>query len=309
MSFVVTHQLNISILTYACLVYRQTGRLTRALRFAVRSRLRLAATSKWLHFIESSSVLSQTSDRVRSVLADKIHRPFARCAFTVEQRVDFLIGHYQLAEKLFPPNALLSLVQDDRLMLAKIKGAAEDETYVLTLGRQMISQHQGELTFLMVDEKNNLPLAMLMINLASDEEGRRILILNGIQGPGSTYKGRIVRVTRDLNGLRPKRAVLEAAYAFARWMKAEKIVATAIVNHVSQAKLKWQKKIHADYDDFWREFLPAPLPNGDFDMPLELPRRTAEEVSGKKRKNWLLRQERLQTIASQTEESLGAITP
>jgi len=296
-----------SLFGYACLVRQQTGSLTRGLRFALRSCLRYPVTSTWLRFIESSPVLSRTSDRVRSVLVDKIHRPFARCAFGPAERTSFLINHYKIAQSLFSNDTLLSLVEGERLVLAKIQGAAENETYALTLSREMISQHQGELTFLMIDEAHNIPLAMLLVNLTFDENGKRVLVLNGIQGPGAEYKSRIVRVTRDLNGLRPKRAVLEAAYAFASWMKAERIIATAISNHVSQTKKKWQRKIHAVYDEYWSEFAPAPLPNGDFDMPLILPRRKAEDVSGKKRKNWLLRQDRLALITSQTAQTLGEL--
>lgn len=222
------------------------------------------------------------------------------------------MNHYRIAEGLFAQETLSSLVAGERLTLARIEGPREGEAYLLTLAREMISQHQGELTFLLIDGKRGLSLAMLMVNLTFDDHGRRILLLNGIQGPGAAYKDRIVRVTRDLNGLRPKRAVLEASYAFAAWMKAERIVATTLTNHVSQAKLKWQKKIHADYDDFWREFEPSLLPDGDFELPIPLPQRKIEDVPSKKKKNWLLRQEKLRSIAAQcaaTFENIPSTPP
>lgn len=91
----------------------------------------------------------------------------------------------------------------------------------------------------MLDEELDIPLAMLMVNLTFDENGRRVLLLNGIQAPGQP-KDRIVR-----GHARPQRPSsqtrgLKAAYAFANWIGADQIVATTKANHVSQAKEKWQ---------------------------------------------------------------------
>lgn len=294
---------------YVGLVYRQTGSLTRAARFALRSLLRFQVTGAWIRFIESAPYLAQASERVRSVLVDKIHRPFSHCAYGPAERASLLKQHYQTAEALFSPDTLLGLVNGERMILARLEAPGKATSYVFTLCREMISQHQGELTFRMMDEAQTIPMAMLMVNLSRDAQGRKILILNGIQGPGAEYKSQIVRLTRDLCGLRPKRAVLEVAYAFAAWAGIEIIVATAIANHVSQAKLKWQRKIHADYDDFWREFGPGLLPNGDFAMPVPLPRRNVEEVAAKKRKLWLARQELLQNLDLQTAQTLAALIP
>lgn len=292
---------------YAALVYRQTGSFLRGLRFWVRSHLRKEITERWLCFIEASPVLSQTPERVRGVLVDKIHRPFARCAFGPSERVDLLIKHYEVAARLFPAGTLATLVLGERMELAKLEEEKTDTSYVFTFCREMLSQHQGELTFLMTDEGSGIPLSRLVVNLTTDEQNRRTLLLNGLQGPGAMYKSQIVRVTRNLSGLRPKRAILEIVYAFAVWAKAERIVAIAKANHVSQTKEKWRRKIHADYDDFWQEFGATPLPNGDFEMPLSLPRREESDVAPKKRKVWLKRQELLASIYQQTAQALAAL--
>ncbi len=296
-----------SLFAYARLVYDQTGSLARGFRFFIRSHLRRDVTVSWLRFIESSPVLSSAPARVKSVLCDKIHRPFARRAFGPRERADFLINHYKVVEQVFDKNALSSLVAGERALLATLR-SGKGELFRFTLGREMISQHQGELTFLMIDEAQGLSLARLMVNMALDEKGRRLLVLNGIQGPGPEYKDRIVRATRNLSGLRPKRAVLEAAYAFASWIGADGVRATAKTNHVSQSKAKWQRKIHADYDDFWREFDPRPLPDGDFEMPLAPPVRSLEDVPPKKRKLWLARQALLASLAEQTTQALKGLS-
>ncbi len=293
-----------NLYAYAALVRRQTGSRLRGLRFWLRSALRKGPATKWLRFIESSPVLSLTPERVQGVLVDKIHRPFARCAFGPEERVDLLIRHYNVVSTLFAPETLSSLVSGERLLLARVEDPKTGTSYAFTLCREMLSQHQGELTFLMTDEETYVPLSRLVINFSTDEEGRRLFLVNGIQGPGAAYKNLIVRVTRNLSGLRPKRAIMEAAFALASWAKAERIVAIAKANHVSQTKKKWRKKIHADYDDFWREFGATPLPDGDFEMPLTPPRRNESDVAPKKRKAWLQRQEILASITAQTIQNL-----
>lgn len=292
---------------YARLLYDQTGSLSRAARFYLRALLRPAQTGEWLSFIETHPALARASDRVRSVLADKINRPFARCALDLPGRIRLLKNHYEIAERLFSLPTLRALVEGERIVLARLESPKTGEKFHFTVAREMVSQHQGELTFFMHDDANDIQLARIVVNLTRDEEGRCTVYLNGIQGPWPIYKGRIVQVTRALAGLRPKRAVLEIVYAFAAWLKAERIVAVSRVNHVSYAKKKWQRKIHAEYDEFWQEVGPRPLPDGDYDMPLALPCGRAEDVPSKKRKNWIQRHGLLQSLAEQASRALAAL--
>lgn len=292
---------------YAHLLYSQTKSLSRTARFWGRALVRPDLTGEWLSFLETHPAFSKASDRVRSVLVDKINRPFARCALDPAGRVALLKNHYDIAVKAIPLNALHALVAGERLVLARLQNPKTGETYPFTLAREMVSQHQGELTFLMHDEAEEIPLARIVVNLTYDEKGRRTLLLNGIQGPKPLHKGLIVQITRALFGLRPKRAVLEIIYAFAAWLNIERIVATAKANHVSQAKERWRRKIHTDYDEFWQEVSLATLSDGDYEMPLSLPCGKAEEVPSKKRKNWILRHRLLQSLTDQTTEILEKI--
>lgn len=258
--------------------------------------------------METTPALARAPEETRAVLADKIHRPFARCGLSLEERIDLLILHYEVAQQTIEEQALLSLVSGQKFVLARLINPKDGQTYAFTLCREMISQHQGEFSFYMISEGTEIPFAMLMANLGKDKTGKRTLFISGIQGPVGNKSG-VVRLTRDLNGLRPKRAILEAAYAFAKAIKIRRIIATAKANHVSQTKAKWQRKIHAEYDPFWQEFNPTVLPDGDFDMPLILPSRTAEDVPSKKRKNWIARQELLASIETQTAQALMKIAP
>jgi uncharacterized protein VirK/YbjX len=140
--------------------------------------------------------------------------------------------------------------------------------------------------------------------IREEETGRPTLLITGIQGPGPDYKNNIVRTTRLLSGLRPKRALLEIASVLAQWSGADHFVATTKNNHVSQSKRKWQRKVVADYDNFWQELEPQTLASGDYLFPTPIPRRSEEDVAPKKRKNW---RERYALIDGMAEQVRGAL--
>jgi len=295
------------VLTYAHLIYVHTQQMTRAARFVLRTLALWKPTMQWLLYIEKHSFLRNAPDFVRRVLSDKIHRPYAFCNQTAPQRVDLLVTHYDLMKGLFAPETILSFVSGQRQELAQIKGQHEAEDYAITISREMLSQHQGELALLMVDPKQGIYLTRLVINLAKDEHGDLQLVVNGIQGPGPEYKNRIVRVTRNLDGLRPKRAIMEVACAIARALGAKSILAVGKKNHVSQTKKKWQLRNRTDYDSFWQEFNADPMASGDYLLPLTLTRRDPEEIIGKKRKAAVSRYALLDKLAADVEATVGGM--
>jgi uncharacterized protein VirK/YbjX len=292
------------ILKYAANVRAQSGSYGRYLKFIARSLVKGEQALRWYRFLEEHVELSSASAEVKGVLADKIHRPFARCAFSTQERIDLLTNHYLEMEKLFLPEVLRKIVAGQPLELTRFSGREADENFTVTFCRNMLSQHQGELTFLMTEEKTGIPMARLVANIDM-ANGQRIFVVNGIQGPLPAHKKDIVRITRHLNGLRPKRVVLEAAYSMALWMKADRLIAISKQNHVSQAKTGWKKKVVAEYDEFWAEFDPTILENGDYLLPMPLPQRKIEDVIPKKRKDWLLRQERLAAIDAAVWDALA----
>lgn len=295
------------VFSYADLIYRHTQRITRAIRFVIRALFLWQTTTRWLDFIEGHTFLRQSPDYVRRVLSDKIHRPYALRDLSVTKRVDLLVTHYELMEKLFPAPIILSLVSGQRHPLAQLQSQHNEDEYTFTICREMLSQHQGELTLLMIDPKQGIHLTRLILNLETDDQGDLRLIINGIQGPGPEYKNRIVRVTRNLDGLRPKRAIMEVACAIARAIGAKTIVAVGKKNHVSQTKKKWQLRNRTDYDSFWQEFNGSPLPNGDYEIPMTLARRDPEEVIAKKRKAATSRYALLDKLAGEVETSIKSM--
>lgn len=290
------------IFTAAAAIWRDTGSLRRGAKFLLRAALNATATLRWLRFIAAEPALADAPFHVRRVLSDKIHRPFARNALSIAGRVECLIAHYVALFTALPDDVAARLVKGERIILARLRG--DDGVYTVTLSRETISQHQGELTILFIEPIANIALARLPLNLVASSTGPCAVMVTGLQGPPPAHKDKIVAATRDLDGLRPKRIVLEAAIGLALWLQAPGVIAIADKNHVSQTLKKWRSKIHADYDFFWQEFDAPRNEAGDFILPVPLPRPDISALPAKKRKPKERRYQRLDELLDSTRRVL-----
>jgi uncharacterized protein VirK/YbjX len=281
--------------------------LMRALRFAVRGAIWWSATSRWLAFIDTTP-LAQAPDAVKKVLAEKIHRPFARAHYRVDDRVALLMHHYRQLMRKIPSQGLAKIVSGSRIELVRLGGRGDDARYTVWLGRKKNFAAQGELSISFDDDRLGRPLATLAANVYLDGQGARVFYISGLQGPVPPYgKPEIVHATRSLSGLRPKRAVMEAARIVAAWLEADAIVAVGKSNHVTSTAGRRGRDIRAEYDEFWLEFAGVRGLDGDFHLPGRWPNRTADEVPAKRRTNWRRRHEHIDAIAHGTATALAAL--
>jgi uncharacterized protein VirK/YbjX len=160
------------VLLFAALIHQQTQKLSRAIKFVVRSLFTWPVTIQWLDFIQATESLAAASNDVRAVLGEKIHRPFARHRLKADERARILIEHYKALATTFPSKTLFSLVSGCRLPLAEIEGKRSEDRYVITISREMPYQHQGELAIAFSNESLHEPLATLAINIIKSRNGR-----------------------------------------------------------------------------------------------------------------------------------------
>ncbi|MFX4493669.1 DUF535 family protein, partial [Acinetobacter baumannii] len=92
---------------------------------------------------------------------------------------------------------------------------------------------EGEITLALVARAPDVVLAAATLALGRAGDGSTLVSLGGLQGPPRPHgRDDVVAATRDLHGERPKRAVIAAAGALARWLGASSIVAASNANHV-----------------------------------------------------------------------------
>lgn len=148
-------------------------------------------------------------------------------------------------------------------------------------------------------------LASITGVLGCDSKGKSCFWIGALQGAVADGKQAVVAVTKDLNGLRPKQAVLQAAAVVCLWFGVEEMVGPSLGNQVADKTRAKAQKIHTEYDEFWQEFTGgATDERGDYILSLPLPRRKLEEVQQKRRKNWTLRYARVDAMKAEIEDCL-----
>jgi uncharacterized protein VirK/YbjX len=278
------------------------GGIRRAVRFLGRGATCPRATVDWLAYVDAGP-LRAAPLAARLDLAQKIYRPFARRDVDLAGRIARLRAHYDALALRLSVSAIARLASGRPLVLAMLPGRS-GRRYDITVVRDCRFGKEGEISVALKARGPDIVLATATFALDRVRNGRPWLSLGGLQGPPRPHgRDEVVAATRDLHGLRPKRAVIAAAGALARWLGAGAIVAVSKVNHVSHATNR-HAPIRADYDAFWEELGGSRRADGDFDLPLDPPRRSPDEVPAKRRKEWLRRCALTDDLAWQIPQSL-----
>lgn len=230
-------------------------------------------------------------------LLEKLHRPLLRRGWGMRRRLQVLRGHYQLTGRLFHLRTLQAIYLQPGLLLGSFdSGQGKYELWLAGAGR---NEKEGELGLYWRDRSDGLCLAQLSFSLL-DAPGGCCLYLGGLQGPaGEAAKERVRQAGKHCHGLRPKRAVLEGLFALAAHIGATEIRAVSNRYHVCRS-WRVRRAVQYDYDAFWQELGATLHPDGDFLLPLQPLRRSADEVATRKRAEHRRRQALLDHLHSQT---------
>ncbi len=232
-------------------------------------------------------------------------RPYMREYFSVDARRALIRTHYTSLATLLRTQA--ALAGEPGALLSTLTGKS-GEAYRLHLGR--CTSKEGELTFDFLTTRGE-SLAKLSVAIGEDEHDARVLWIGGLQGAKPPLgRDDIVRATRDLNGLRPKGAVLFAAQRLAQLAGLSGLRAPSNEGHISSNRLgSFQKKrrIHADYGQFWEEIGGSKLSDTEYVLPLVSPVRDISEVKRDKRREWKKRQAFFEQIGEDVATAIAAM--
>lgn len=109
----------------------------------------------------------------------------------------------------------------------------------------------------------------------------RILIAS-VQGPkGEDAQEWVKTATKQLHGMRPMYMIVNVFKSLADALDCELLG----IAHKNQAKYRWNdhSKLLFNYDEFWRENEGEPNEKGYWRLPLEIERKSLEEIQSKKR--------------------------
>jgi len=194
--------------------------------------------------------------------AAQIGKPFGEyvlSALKTRERIAMLRTHHELAAKTLPAWLFASLWRGSEIEVGRFSGKSGN-AYSLVLGPSDNCFKEGEYSFRLTDDADNLVLAQITFLLANGggRPNKKAILIGGLQGPSihstADAKKRIVSATRALSGLRPKMAVFSAAVAFASACKAESVHAVSNETHVINTDAFYQRRrLRANYNYFWAE--------------------------------------------------------
>ena len=262
---------------------------------------------RWFDFVETA-LPEGTSDIFKIRLAMRAAFRFVSPQFIPSARIDILINHYTTLIKCLSPAVLSGFLEEGaELQIAEMKGQS-GKKYTIKATNQI--SKEGALKFTLMDAEAHKALAFLTGVIGLDRDRRPVFWVGMLRGPGgklSDGKQLVVGATRDMNGLRPKHAVLHAAIAWAEWFHAGEIIAPGAENQIAIKNWFKGRKIYADYDSFWQEFTKETAPDGSYHLTLPLPRRDPADVQSKRRKDWILRYARIDAASASIKDALNAL--
>jgi uncharacterized protein VirK/YbjX len=244
-------------------------------------------SERWICFIDQFCEHHTGAQAPVEMIRTKFMRRFYSKTVAAKGRLDLLQSHYSVLETYLRSGFIAQLMAGQSLDLAVISGKS-GEAYRFTVAQHERFRYEGDLTIFMHRASDDQMLAALTFNLGFTPRHDVVMRIGGLQGPlAEDAKQTIIEVTRDLNGLRPKAAVLDLFYGLARAFQAVRIEAVAIRNHPLN---KEGRGLVANNDTFWEECGATLVADGNFVLPLKLERKAFEDVAPKKRKDWLARQ-------------------
>ncbi len=252
----------------------------------------------WVRFIDGYYGRYTGETAPVELVRTKFLRSFYSRKLSPVARLGRLKAHYQFLESHFRDQLIRTLLSGVEIRLAAMTGKS-GTLYDIGLAQHPRYRAEGDLTLFLRRRGEDVALAALTFSF-----GASALRIGGLQGPqADDGKQRVVDATRDLNGLRPKGAVLSALYDLAAVFGVADIEAVGMKNHPLN---DGRHAVFADNDGFWAEQGALKTAAGDFRLPASLPQRALEEVAAKKRKDWLARNALREAVGVQLTALVGS---
>ena len=252
-------------------------------------------SQRWVQFIDGYYSYYTGDVAPIEMVRTKFLRSYYSRKLAPAARLASLKAHYQFLETHFRNHMIRTLLSGAEIRLASMTGKG-GALYDIGLAQHPRYRAEGDLTLFLRRRGEDVALAALTFSFAFGKGGTAMRI-GGLQGPqADDGKQRVVDATKDLNGLRPKGAVLSAFYDIAHVFGANTVDAVGMANHPLNDR---RHAVFADNDAFWAEQGAVAVASGDFQLPLVPPQRAFEDVPAKKRKDWLARNALRESVTAQ----------
>ncbi len=257
-------------------------------------------TQKWLHMLERKSLLPLVQNHPEVIF--KIHYPYLRQGLAIEKRWIILQNHYLFALETFLPAALKNIFLPPGPIIAELD--FEDKgRFSIRLCYSSYLAKEGELSLVLYDELQQKWVFGLTFCVSFWQPNSSEIFIGGLQGFHLAHGGKVIKLlTRAMYGLRPKSLLLFVLQTLALKWNVKKI--QAVTNDGRRLHPR-DKKVMADYDQFWIESGGHLNRDGNFTIPVGFVPRSLDTIASKKRSMYRHRYKMLSEIEIQIQENVS----
>lgn len=272
-------------------------------KFILRSLTTPLSTARLLSELAKHPRLMQML-QVQPGLPCRLHRPWLTVNMDRQRALESLSWHYQTMSRQLPPTLINGYLSKQGVVLLTLAGKNEQQ-FTIRLCADAFMDKEGEATLVFCDSQNTV-LAEMTFTLCQFE-GKATLFIGGLQGAKAHVPHELIQgATKACHGLFPKRLLVEAAMTLGTAFPVEQIVAVSNATHIYRSwryRKKKEGKLLADYDSFWISIGGEKQDNGNFMLPLAMPRKPMEEIASKKRSEYRRRYELLDSLIQQVNQA------
>jgi len=272
-------------------------------KFMLRSLATPLSTARLLSDLAKHPYLMQML-QVQPGLPCRLHRPWLTVNMDRQRALESLSWHYQMMCRQLPATLTKGYLSKQGVILLTLTGKDEQQ-FTVRLCADAFMDKEGEATLVFCDSQNTA-LAEMTFTLCQFE-GKSTLFIGGLQGAKAHVPHELIQgATKACHGLFPKRLLVEAAMTLGAAFPVEQIVAVSNDTHIYRSwryRKKKEGKLLADYDSFWLSIGGEKQDNGNFMLPLVMPRKPMEEIASKKRSEYRRRYELLDSLIQQVKQA------
>ncbi|WP_431644355.1 VirK/YbjX family protein [Enterobacter asburiae] len=272
-------------------------------KFMLRSLATPLSTARLLSDLAKHPHLMQML-QVQPGLPCRLHRPWLTVNMDRQRALESLSWHYQTMCRQLPATLTHGYLSKQGVTLLTLTGKDEQQ-FSVRLCADAFMDKEGEATLVFCDGQNTA-LAEMTFTLCQFE-GKSTLFIGGLQGAKAHVPHQLIQgATKACHGLFPKRLLVEAAMTLGAAFPVEQIVAVSNDTHIYRSwryRKKKEGKLLADYDSFWLSIGGEKQDNGNFMLPLVMPRKPMEEIASKKRAEYRRRYALLDSLIQQMKQA------
>ncbi|MCK7400848.1 VirK/YbjX family protein [Enterobacter asburiae] len=272
-------------------------------KFMLRSLATPLSTARLLSDLAKHPYLMQML-QVQPGLPCRLHRPWLTVNMDRQRVLEALSWHYQMMCRQLPATLTKGYLSKQGVTLLRLTGKDEQQ-FTVRLCADAFMDKEGEATLVFCDSQNTA-LAEMTFTLCQFE-GKSTLFIGGLQGAKAHVPHELIQgATKACHGLFPKRLLVEAAMTLGAAFPVEQIVAVSNDTHIYRSwryRKKKEGKLLADYDSFWLSIGGEKQDNGNFMLPLVMPRKPMEEIASKKRSEYRRRYALLDSLIQQMKQA------